>query len=790
MKKVLPLLAGLLCAASASAQISAVSEIDETKNYTLRAVDTSRGALYYNSSDPTNLWATAKTGGSETSYDPTSDNQKWQFTSTGTEGQYYIKNVGSGTYLTSTAAPWTLGEEASKAAFTIEAGTSGGFVIKSSANNLINISTYYSYGTNVTWNNQDNGNNFIITNVSDVVTVTYTVTFNGTNVGTATETQPIGNAPSVPSSLAKDFVNYTYNVETLTASTTEVTAEGTWAGPFEISTDYASAKWYNIYLKNASYYLTYADGSDPNVTITTLANRGLNAEQQWAFTGDPYTGFKLINNAAGSTLFAASADPTGDGNDGGNTHLYLTNDDTTYPEDLWTAQSSTSATNGFYLLNENGQGLNQRNASSVDYWNSGKDGGSTFVVSAAPTYTSLVNSEIKPYYDATGTGYFYLTEAGKTALDAAGYEAALTSCDQTTYESLKTIVAANVQYPATGYYRIKSSGKSANGTVGYIGLGSNYYGRGTAATGYGLKTIVTNPDQDASTVILLTEKDATAHTYTIYTQNEWATGATATNQPILMTATESEAGEFTIGAVTGYPGWCDIKQPTAVSGGYQYFHEAGWGDDQSCVCVWESGATSNPSRWQIEAVADGDQVMTPTLHEASGNYYATLNLAYGATVEGATAYYGKLSDTGDYLEMTALSEIPANTPVVLVGSAETATVNLKSTASAEVTGNALTGNYFPITWTSTNLSLGSVDEAPGFYIWSDGTTLEANKAYYVPADASVRGLSLSFGDETTSINTAVTPDATNGKVYDLQGRRVLNAQKGLYIVGGKKVLVK
>lgn len=44
-------------------------------------------------------------------------------------------------------------------------------------------------------------------------------------------------------------------------------------------------------------------------------------------------------------------------------------------------------------------------------------------------------------------------------------------------------------------------------------------------------------------------------------------------------------------------------------------------------------------------------------------------------------------------------------------------------------------------------------------------------------------------DSTVGINAATTTTTAN-KVYDLQGRRVNNAAKGLYIVNGKKVLVK
>ena len=40
-----------------------------------------------------------------------------------------------------------------------------------------------------------------------------------------------------------------------------------------------------------------------------------------------------------------------------------------------------------------------------------------------------------------------------------------------------------------------------------------------------------------------------------------------------------------------------------------------------------------------------------------------------------------------------------------------------------------------------------------------------------------------------SMDEPVVPQQ-NAAIYDLQGRRVLKAQKGLYIINGKKVVVK
>lgn len=63
------------------------------------------------------------------------------------------------------------------------------------------------------------------------------------------------------------------------------------------------------------------------------------------------------------------------------------------------------------------------------------------------------------------------------------------------------------------------------------------------------------------------------------------------------------------------------------------------------------------------------------------------------------------------------------------------------------------------------------------------------RAYFTGITAGAR---LSFFDETTGITTVIDAKELNndGKVYNLNGQRVENAHKGLYIVNGRKVVVK
>ena len=93
----------------------------------------------------------------------------------------------------------------------------------------------------------------------------------------------------------------------------------------------------------------------------------------------------------------------------------------------------------------------------------------------------------------------------------------------------------------------------------------------------------------------------------------------------------------------------------------------------------------------------------------------------------------------------------------------------------------------------TNLFLG---ENNTFYIPTpEDYTLKALRGYFVvPEGTSASKMGINIDGETTSISTLNTADAINGKVYNLNGQYVGNnvktLQKGIYIVNGKKIIVK
>ena len=82
----------------------------------------------------------------------------------------------------------------------------------------------------------------------------------------------------------------------------------------------------------------------------------------------------------------------------------------------------------------------------------------------------------------------------------------------------------------------------------------------------------------------------------------------------------------------------------------------------------------------------------------------------------------------------------------------------------------------------------------GFYKTTKEFTVGANTAYIEALPESQSGASRSFiaidfeDNTTTGVESSQIAVHSSQLVYNLNGQRVMNAKKGLYIVNGKKVI--
>lgn len=187
---------------------------------------------------------------------------------------------------------------------------------------------------------------------------------------------------------------------------------------------------------------------------------------------------------------------------------------------------------------------------------------------------------------------------------------------------------------------------------------------------------------------------------------------------------------------------------------------------------------------------------TITFHDAQNingvSHIATFSAPFATIIpEGVKAYY--VSAKGAEATMTAIDAqvIPANQGVILTSeSGEAATmVPAAGETAATITGNQLghsAGAAKSLT-AGEGYILGNGTEGTAFYPCQAGM-LPMNKAYLLGNGESA--IVMNFGNAVTGINTIAAPASAKAPIFDLSGRRVVKATKGLYIQNGKKVIVK
>jgi uncharacterized repeat protein (TIGR02543 family) len=162
---------------------------------------------------------------------------------------------------------------------------------------------------------------------------------------------------------------------------------------------------------------------------------------------------------------------------------------------------------------------------------------------------------------------------------------------------------------------------------------------------------------------------------------------------------------------------------------------------------------------------------------------------------GIKAYTGKVEN--DYVKLTEIAGgiVPAETGVILYAE-DAKTYNVPvTTTSATITDNELVATLIEteVEWedgTNHNYIL-QASSTGAVFNKATGAKLRAGKAYLsTPAAVIAARLSVVFEDEATGIASVNVKSTKTDGAYNLNGQRVAAPRKGLYIVNGKKVVVK
>lgn len=727
--------------------------------------------------------------------------------------KYYLKGVKSGYYTGNPNSGTTNpGTQSTKGAATpLFIGNIGStdnqvYFAKTKVENAEAIhysSGYTDQARVVAWTYNAEASQWNITNISDedyealsnLCDVTYRVLVEAS--GTVKDTNEdaiaeiIGSTISLPSDLSRDFCTYTFYSDaacssSLTtipdAASTTIYALAETNAPFTVSTAFASATWYNMKLQDR--YPLYDSGNTPNVTLPDAPGSTEN-NVEWAFIGNPYDGFQIINKGAGDgKVLGAPNGAKSDGNTGANTHATFATAGT-QDNERWFPKSSTHSTNGFFLFDGEKVALNYRSANNLAFWTGGYDSGSTFTVSSVTdNATELTGIATRLGNKTFGSGYGEYSLSG----DYAGDESSMAGTiipgwSSYSYKNLLDArgydAAKSLNVPQTGdFLRIKASAtnKSDYSVASDIYLTSSNTQSEVNNSAYKDKRLgFSLGTANDNTTIFYYDGDSHLTGFANGLQpimngdNQMQIGAVAASATIVtfesIEATENKAFriEFNNGGRSLY-----TQRYSGV-----YFTDAASGN-----------ATDAHYRYFLEKVTS----LPITITTAD---WATLYSPVALTIpDGVTAYYAEKGD--GYLSMRPITDgkIPANQGVLIYKDVNTATtidfdITTGGTITSDLTGTIATINKTDDMYYFSRGTLGKL----AFYQEGDATTMKGFKAFYqAEGESPVKELRF---DDVTSVNDIMSTITTsNGIFHDLSGRQVSKPTKGIYVVNGKKVVIK
>ena len=691
-----------------------------------------------------------------------SDAYQWGFVGNPYQLKVYNKLAGP----TQTLHPnSTIGMEDGDSYWSIKISYNGGFMIgkTGNTNSFINQNGGYN-GTNMAYwsSTTDYGNVFKMEDVPEIplTNVYYDITFNGNVVHTVTAAGlEVGeDVPTMPTVTLPEYTTVTAPDVTGQTVTQDMHIEvpATWAGPFELSADVATAHWYDMAIRE-TWYVT-SDNKDANGALKTVNANALGLGEDayhWAFVGDPWH-IQVFNKAEGATKNFGYPSQTNQGVPSFETDTYY-----------WTIKASTSGIANSFVMNVGGTDLyiNQYGGAggSLKFWNSGNnisDGGSAFTVFDIPTdYSTYVASEISPSMESTAK-YFVLKPAVAATV---GYDAAYkTSCTFDQYKAMKLALAAinmeeldNFVLPESGFYLLKN--KNYGTYMGIDPSDKNMYGNYAEANA-------------AKNIIKLTKS---GNTYSIGIEGVYA--PSTVTQSAQVTAGDTEAFyTLKIPAI----GYAAFQADPSVN--MSVLHCAGGGS----IVGWE--APANASQW--EAIdAKGTEVEI----EISAAGYATTCLPFAATIPSTLHAYAVSSIDAGILNFEEITgTLPAGTPVILEGEANTYKFAVADEVAAYDKTNKLEGTYTQIAAPNGSYILQNHSGKVGFYKvdTSEATpNIPGNRAYLPASVSSVKAF---YFEDAADVIQNVFEGMSNGEIYNLAGQRIGKLQKGVNIVNGKKVMVK
>lgn len=601
------------------------------------------------------------------------------------------------------------------------------------------------------------------------VTVTYKY-FIGEDLYTSQEKEVVVNSEvEVPDQAFLTVVNYQ---GTIGEEDCEITVNCTENLPFVVTADLEAPVWQVVEMHrfNGTFRVWDYVENDADIKVTEMSSNkeGVSDDSKlWCFTGNLIDGFKIYNKKAGTTVTlnatsgTAKVGAAAEGND------------------VWKLKKSSDTNDPAACFTHDGSNCMNQQGGFINYWSSADNGSTCYFFK--PSVKVLEAASAFDGMPLGAVGAYQFTEEQKSAFVAAVNAVVADPDDLNKVKTLSAMIAEakNLEkIPYTdGYYRIYSaqSGLYAN-KKGLIFDGSTFKW-GT----------ISNDNVDA--IVKLTTDNEKVVLQNV-NSNLYMQGVAGASNPNM-----TENGHITLTELGA------AQYQLVFGNGTMHASGHGNGAGSTGTVIGHDAGFGSASAWYIIPATDIEVVVG----EAG---YATTYLPFDVTLGEGVKAYAVTSIEGERAKLTEKTDIPANTAAILEGeSTHTLTI---ADAASDWTGNLLKGTNVPTNIAEKAYVLSMPEgESVGFYaaeinVSTDTTndgeegaeddTFEAfknnaNKAY-LPASAvsaSARFISFDFGTET-AIESIEGAEAENAVVYDLSGRRVQKAQKGVFIVNGKVVI--
>lgn len=209
--------------------------------------------------------------------------------------------------------------------------------------------------------------------------------------------------------------------------------------------------------------------------------------------------------------------------------------------------------------------------------------------------------------------------------------------------------------------------------------------------------------------------------------------------------------------------------------------------------IYSSGTSASPISFakKVTLIEYSDYCtnISPLTKDIYTTGWATYVPAYPVQFrEGTTAYIVKaIENTTDQVALWKVTSVPAETPILLEGAPGTHSMDVLASAPS-VSGNLLQVSDGTVSGDNVYV-LATGSDGVGFYKWS-GSAADLKGRVYLQLPTGARPFIALPGEEAGIDTIDHSPLTIEDGVYDLNGQRVQKPRKGLYIVNGRKVLVK